>query len=141
MDSLSPCLLDSLNMKQGGEDIAMAVLGRGAHLGIGRVAFLVRGLGLFPTSLWTYLRGDKGGCSIREIETAGLRENTHTLHVFLLPFLSGYLITECNVVVTYLETDVKCDIILVLEMNDQHVSLIVGRRCFGTAHGVSGAYS
>ena len=112
----------------------MAVLGRGVHGGIGRVDFLVGWLGLFPTSLWTYLGRDKGGGAIGEVEATEFGQYARALVLFLIDGLTRYLIAEGNIIVGDLEDHGELAPVLVLDIQGQSVGLISGRRGFGAAH-------
>ena len=121
-------------MEEGREDVAVTILRLHRHGCISRVAFLVRGLGLFPARLGTYLRRDKGGRAVGEVETAEFRDDARAFVLYLTDLLTGNQIAEGDIVVGDLEEHAERAAVLVLEVQRQGVGLVNGRRSLGAAH-------
>ena len=128
-------------MEEGREDVAVTILRGSVHRSIGRVAFLVTGLGLFPAGLRTDLWRDEGGGAVREVETAQFTLDSHALHLLAPYVLAGNGVAEGNVVVAHLEDDAEALMILVLNVDDGLRGLVIMRRGLGAAHGIGGVYS
>ena len=129
--------LSALNMKQCREDIAMTVLGSDIHGGVGRVALLIAGLRLFPTSLWSDLRRDEGGGPVGEQETAFLLIDDRAFVFLAIELLTRDTVAESDVVVADLEDDAERPSFLILEVECQLVGMVFGRGSLGAAHGIA----
>ena len=121
-------------MEEGREDVAVTILRLYRHGCISRVAFLIRGLGLFPARLGAYLRRDKGGRAVGEVETAEFRGNARAFVLYLTDLLTGNQIAEGDIVVGDLEEHAERAAVLVPEVQRQGVGLVNGRRSLGAAH-------
>ena len=128
-------------MEEGGEDVAVIVLRGSVHRSIGRVAFLVAGLGLFPARLRTYLRRDEGGSTVGEVEAAEFALDAQALGLLTLPLLTGDGVAEGDVVIAHLEDDAEALVVFVLNVDDGLRGLVGMRRGLGATHLVSVAYN
>ena len=128
-------------VEEGGEDVAVIVLRGSVHRGIGRVAFLVAGLGLFPARLRTNLRRDEGGGAVGEVEAAQFALDAQALGFLALPLLTWDGVAEGDVVVRDLEDDAEALMVFVLNVDDGLRGLVGMRRGLGATHLVSVAYN